>query len=545
MCERLHQVIPSIAQLAPRLSFKLVPSLVASLVSHRLLPCLILLIRNLPRQAHLPQGSLFSVSMALATCSTAILQTLTSLNCTTSLTGKNLHSTTTIKVSNLLAIVLCGIKLTFNCTAGIGTYHTNGGPINRGFFGNIKSNISKSIDSGFATTFDAHVIAGYRFVMRYYREGDKIYIFGFSRGAFTARFLARMIYRVGLLSEGNEEMIPFAYDLYHQYVKGKINAPEHEGKDSPPTTGTETDPLLHHDACAAECSEPDQQQINKNKLNAFKTTFCRSEGDGDQGIKVHFLGMFDCVSSVSVLDSPFGVTPKPVSILGTAHHVRHAVAVDERRVKFKAALLHQDNNHPLKKEEDIKEVWFPGNHGDVGGGWPAPPALTAPMAKHERSWWRRIFTSSKEEEASNSGTDPYQMSDVPLAWMIRELELIGEKDPASALKWNTRKDGFKRHFFMKRDQAYNSPSHDTLKISGGSSLFKVMLWNFMGESHVHTYPPRHHVTNRSKQNGYRSDAGNCSKRGVAQGTSGHTSHGRSTGERHVISLKEHFYMTLS
>ncbi|KAL1792987.1 hypothetical protein ACET3X_009494 [Alternaria dauci] len=362
---------------------------------------------------------------------------------------------------------------------GIGTYHTNGGPINKGFFGNIKSNISKSIDSGFATTFDAHVIAGYRFVMRYYQEGDKIYIFGFSRGAFTARFLARMIYRVGLLSEGNEEMIPFAYDLYHQYVKGKINAPEHEGKDAPPTTGTETDPLLHHDACAAECSEPDQQQINKNKLNAFKTTFCRSEGDGDQGIKVHFLGMFDCVSSVSVLDSPFGVTPKPVSILGTAHHVRHAVAVDERRVKFKAALLHQDNNHPLKKEEDIKEVWFPGNHGDVGGGWPAPPPPTAPMAKHERSWWRRIFTSSKEEEVSNSGTDPYQMSDVPLAWMIRELELIGEKDPLSALKWNTRKDGFKRHFFMKRDQAYNSPSHDTLKVSGGSSLFKVMLWNFM------------------------------------------------------------------
>ena len=42
--------------------------------------------------------------------------------------------------------------------------------------------------------------------MRYYKPGDRIYLLGFSRGAFTARFLARMISEVGLLSEGNEEM---------------------------------------------------------------------------------------------------------------------------------------------------------------------------------------------------------------------------------------------------------------------------------------------------------------------------------------------------
>ena len=42
--------------------------------------------------------------------------------------------------------------------------------------------------------------------MRYYKPGDRIYIFGFSRGAFTARFLARMITEIGLMSKGNEEM---------------------------------------------------------------------------------------------------------------------------------------------------------------------------------------------------------------------------------------------------------------------------------------------------------------------------------------------------
>lgn len=42
--------------------------------------------------------------------------------------------------------------------------------------------------------------------MRYYKPGDRIYILGFSRGAFTARFLARMITEIGLMSKGNEEM---------------------------------------------------------------------------------------------------------------------------------------------------------------------------------------------------------------------------------------------------------------------------------------------------------------------------------------------------
>jgi len=54
------------------------------------------------------------------------------------------------------------------------------------------------IDLG--TSFDQHVMAGYRFLMRYYTPGDDIYFFGFSRGAYTARFLAEMLDHVGLLS---------------------------------------------------------------------------------------------------------------------------------------------------------------------------------------------------------------------------------------------------------------------------------------------------------------------------------------------------------
>lgn len=53
-------------------------------------------------------------------------------------------------------------------SAGIGTYDINDESVNKGVFGQIKSYISQTIDQGIGTTFDSHVMAGYRFLMRYY-----------------------------------------------------------------------------------------------------------------------------------------------------------------------------------------------------------------------------------------------------------------------------------------------------------------------------------------------------------------------------------------
>lgn len=58
------------------------------------------------------------------------------------------------------------------------------------------------LDQALGLSFRHHVIAGYQFIMRYYSPGDCIYIFGFSRGAYTARFLAEMLQKIGLLSRG-------------------------------------------------------------------------------------------------------------------------------------------------------------------------------------------------------------------------------------------------------------------------------------------------------------------------------------------------------
>ncbi|KAI5924864.1 hypothetical protein F4810DRAFT_718686 [Camillea tinctor] len=399
---------------------------------------------------------------------------------------------------------------------GIGTYDIGSGSINQSFIGTLRRKFSKTIDQGFATTFDAHVIAGYRFIMRYYDKGDKIYMFGFSRGAFTARFLSRMINTVGLLSKGNEEMVPFAYQLYQEYEQGKVKYEEEKSNGSSASLSlgglkAVANGVLNYDAAEAEsllpetndgCSEDhvdgkgshllDENQARRNKLRAFTETFCRREeveSPSDEtdrvytGVKVHFLGLFDCVSSVKVLEGPFGQTPPPVSVIGTAKHVRHAVAIDERRVKFKAALLAQDTRHPSARynDEDIKEVWFPGNHGDIGGGWPAPDPN--PPNKQE-SWWayiKRIFNSSKPGNASGDNwADPYQMSDVALHWMINEVKEVGRRDPWSALKWSKRLDGFETNFnCFKESQAFKAPAHDTLRVLGGLGLIRVMLWNLM------------------------------------------------------------------
>ncbi|KAF4956645.1 hypothetical protein FGADI_3634, partial [Fusarium gaditjirri] len=238
---------------------------------------------------------------------------------------------------------------------GIGTYDINEKSVNKGIFGELGSNISKTIDSGFGTTFDAHVIAGYRFLMRYYEPNAKIYVFGFSRGAYTAKFLARMVNKVGLLCKGNEEMVPFAYRLYQRYLQGEIKDSEHAQCTSKHGS-SDTDAHTNCDTTQLLGTKPEdvseETQDASNEIEAFSQTFCRKETNRagkEENIKVFFLGIWDCVASVAVLERK---AKMPVPVTGTATHVRHAVAVDERRVKFKPALLAQDIRAAVHSNND-------------------------------------------------------------------------------------------------------------------------------------------------------------------------------------------------
>ncbi|KAI1744689.1 hypothetical protein F4680DRAFT_233438 [Xylaria scruposa] len=171
--------------------------------------------------------------------------------------------------------------------SGIGTYDKGG----------LKNGIGAALDMAVGSGLGIHVKDAYRFLMQNYREGDKICLLGFSRGAYTVRCLAGMIHKVGLLPASNGSQINFAYNFY---------------KD-----GSENGEYLAEE---------------------FKKTFCTD-------VDVYFLGLFDCVASVGFFPRklPFSKTAT-----NTVRYFRHAMALDEHRAKFK--VCHWDNDQPDSRD---------------------------------------------------------------------------------------------------------------------------------------------------------------------------------------------------
>ncbi len=166
-------------------------------------------------------------------------------------------------------------------------------------------------------------MGGYKFLMRYYMPGDELYFFGFSRGAYVARFLAEMLDYVGLLSPGNEELTRFAWKTFSQWQRRITDGAEAKG--------------------------------NEKKLSdfmkAFRGTFSRPVS------RISFLGLFDTVNSVPRFEAAWMQRSKfPYTAKSSARIVRHAVGIDERRAKFRQDLVSETRptpeNHHQRKHYD-------------------------------------------------------------------------------------------------------------------------------------------------------------------------------------------------
>lgn len=156
------------------------------------------------------------------------------------------------------------------------------------------SYFQNSLDSMFAFGLDKNIISAYLFLVKYYEVGDRIYMFGFSRGAFIARVLAGMLERVGLLNRGLEDMIGMAWRIYQ---------------------------------CWEYAEQPTESNYTTTLIEEFRKAFCRNHE-----IRVYFQGLFDSVNSVGILrDRLFPCTQRSDIV----NHVRHAVSINERRGKFK------------------------------------------------------------------------------------------------------------------------------------------------------------------------------------------------------------------
>ena len=190
----------------------------------------------------------------------------------------------------------------------------------------------------FGAGLEANVLNAYRFLMRVFETDDQVFLFGFSRGAFTARVLAGMLHAVGLLHAGTEHLLSYVWRNYR---------------------GIRT---LPDDATAAE---REAAQKHAKEVEVMRRSFTRP-------CPVSFLGPWDTVGSVGMYNrnQSFAYTFENPSVAV----VRHAVALDERRAAFRSNVFKADPT-PLSLQNNrprVMNVWFPGVHSDVGGGYAWP-----------------------------------------------------------------------------------------------------------------------------------------------------------------------------
>lgn len=164
-----------------------------------------------------------------------------------------------------------------------------------------------------------------------YDEDDQIYLFGFSRGAYTARSLAGLIGLCGIPPRGNGvcsyTLAEHAYRIYR--TRDQTN-PENRGS---------------------------RYVDDYNSLIA----------------SVHFIGVWDTVGTLGMpIAGPIGALSRrrngfhDVSLGPHIRHAYHALAINERRGPFKPALWSE--NH-LEEDQEVRQTWFPGVHSNIGGGY--------------------------------------------------------------------------------------------------------------------------------------------------------------------------------
>lgn len=198
------------------------------------------------------------------------------------------------------------------------------------------------------------MMTGYRFLASNYDEGDKIFIFGFSRGAYAARSLTGMLEFPGLLREGVTSMYTdyasYLYQIHSQAVARGRNPMQEGCKEFGPRGRT--------------------RRLEEN-FQSFQL-FVRREA-----VAVSFLGVFDTVGALGPNGLRPGANAHNVQLSSAVSTARHALAIDEHRLKFvpEIWMVPRDAGEGAKTNaqratdpERVKQVWFEGAHSDIGGG---------------------------------------------------------------------------------------------------------------------------------------------------------------------------------
>jgi uncharacterized protein (DUF2235 family) len=185
---------------------------------------------------------------------------------------------------------------------------------------------------------DQEILGAYQFICEEFEDNDAIYLFGFSRGAYTVRALGGFVHMLGLLPRDQLNVANYALTAYKR----------------------------------------------SSKANDFSIAWNFSRVIGSRPTTIKFVGVWDTVASILVPRSdrvvptlqtlPYTRTNKSVEVF------RHAMAIDERRRMFRLNrwiepqpfVANPFDTAAPERAQDIKQVWFAGVHADIGGGYPEP-----------------------------------------------------------------------------------------------------------------------------------------------------------------------------
>jgi hypothetical protein len=216
----------------------------------------------------------------------------------------------------------------------------------------------------FGAGLSSNVRRAYTFLAQNYEPGDDIFIFGFSRGSYTARSLVGCLSAVGLLAPQacDEANLSLMWQQYRTYPADRL-----------PTISTE---------------------LGKKSYRP----------------RIRCLGVFDTVGALGVPLPAFWRENRDlfgfhdVGLSPICDNSLHAVAIDEHREEFEATLWRQEEF--AATGQNVEQVWFPGSHGDIGGGY---------VVEETR------------------GQDSRYLDDLPLDWMICKVKEIDADFPVAPL----------------------------------------------------------------------------------------------------------------
>lgn len=187
--------------------------------------------------------------------------------------------------------------------------------------GNI---VDRLLGGAFGIGLSKNIIDGYRFIIHNFEPGDDIFLFGFSRGAYTVRSLGGLIRNCGILKKEHSDQIEAAFKLYRR-----------------------------------DDAKPDSDIAKEFiRIYAIET-------------RIKFIGVWDTVGSLGI---PIGwlrwLTKRKhqfhdVQLSSKIDNAYHALAIDERRAPFKPTFWETKAD----AKQQVEQKWFPGVHSNVGGGY--------------------------------------------------------------------------------------------------------------------------------------------------------------------------------